>query len=105
MIIFRRYSSVTKTDHLKFRVDLVQALLEHGCDVERKVPGHLLLIKQCHALLKGIFLKEFHLLKGRPSQQKGVWCAINKERGGKLYFGVLTVKLVSVLRIVSRLTT
>jgi hypothetical protein len=40
MIIFCTNSPGMKTDHLKFRVDLVQALLvEHGSGIERKVPG------------------------------------------------------------------
>jgi hypothetical protein len=40
MIIFMKNSSQTKSDHSKFGVDLVQALLvRHGKGVERKVSG------------------------------------------------------------------
>jgi hypothetical protein len=44
-------------------------------------------------------------MKGRPSQQRGIWSAINKERGGRQYFGMLTVKLISELRAASSLIT
>jgi hypothetical protein len=40
MIICKANSPGIKIDHLKYRVDLVQALfVDHGGRVERKVPG------------------------------------------------------------------
>ena len=41
MVIRRASSGQTKTDHFKFRVEVVQALLiEHGSESVRKFQGH-----------------------------------------------------------------
>ena len=73
MVICRANTGQTKTDHFKFRVELVQALLiEH----EVKVSGNFKVIipqtKMCCDFLKDIFQKEYHQLKKRPGQQRGV---------------------------------
>ena len=73
MEICRAKSGQTKTDHLKFRVELVQALLiEHGSESVRKFKAIIPQTKMCHDFLKDIFQKEYHRQKKRPGHQRGV---------------------------------
>ena len=73
MVICPANSGQTKTDHFKFRVELVQALLiEHASESVRKFQGHHSTDKVCRDFLKDIFQKEYHQQKKRPGQQRGV---------------------------------
>jgi hypothetical protein len=61
IVICRANSGQSKIDHLKFRVEMVQAQL---IDMQAEVPGNFKAIivqtKMCRDLLKGIFQKEYH---------------------------------------------
>jgi hypothetical protein len=64
IITFRRNSPETKTDPLKFRVNLVQTVLEHGRGVEGIVPG-------CHSTDKTLpHLIERHFPKRIPPPKR-----------------------------------
>jgi hypothetical protein len=80
MIIFRINSPETKTDHLKFRVDLVQALLfEHGSDVERKVPGRHSTDKTVPHLIERHFLERIPPTESKAKPTKR--CVMCYEQG------------------------
>ena len=73
MVICHANSGQTKTDHFKFRVELVQALLTgDGSGSVRKFQGHHSTDKMCCYFLRDIFQKEYHRQKKRPGQQRGV---------------------------------
>jgi len=73
MVICRANSGQTKTDHLKFRVELVQALLtEHGSGSVRKFQGHHSTDKNVLLLLERHFPERIQPTKKRPGQQRGV---------------------------------
>jgi hypothetical protein len=64
MVICHTNSGQTKTDHLKFRVELVQALLiEHGSESVRNFQGHHSTDKNVRDLLEDILPKEYHQKK------------------------------------------
>jgi hypothetical protein len=68
------------TDHIKFRVDLVQVLLEeYESKIRRKVPARHSMTRTV-SQLTGSFQKKL-CQKRNHGQQRGVLCAINKTRG------------------------
>jgi hypothetical protein len=80
VIIFRKNLPQTKTDHLKFRVDLVQALLvEHGRGVERKVSGRHSSNKTVPRLIKRHFPERIPPTekKAKPTKR----CAVCYKQG------------------------
>jgi hypothetical protein len=73
LLICRANSGQSQTDHFKFTVDLVQALLiEQGREIDRKVQGCHFNDKKCHNFLKDISPKESHQQTRRPGQRRGV---------------------------------
>jgi hypothetical protein len=97
MIIFRKNSPQTKTDHLKFRLDLVQTLLfEHVSGVERKVPGCHCTDKTVPCLTERDFPDRIPPSEWKAKTTKRPVAGTNKAREGIQYFSVLTVKLVFV---------
>jgi hypothetical protein len=73
MVICRANSGQTKIDHLKFRVELVQALLiEHGSESVRKFQGHHSTDKNVPRLVERHFPERITPTEKRPGQQRGV---------------------------------
>jgi len=72
MVICCTNSGQTKTDHFKFRVELVQALLiEHASKGVRKFQGHHSTDKNVPRLVERHFPERIPTEK-RPGQQRGV---------------------------------
>ena len=73
MIICHADSGQTKTDHFKFRVELVQALLiEHGSESVRKFQGHHSPDKNVPRLLERHFPERIPPTEKRPGHQRVV---------------------------------
>jgi hypothetical protein len=83
MTIFRKNLPQTKTDRLKFRVDLVQALIvEHWSGVERKVSGHHSTDKTVPRLIERHFLERIPPTekKAKPTKRHVVCYKEGKRR-------------------------
>jgi hypothetical protein len=108
MVICRANSQGKGIDRLKFRVDMVQALLvQHGAGVERKVPGRHSTDNTVPRLLERHFSERIPSTerKSMPTKRCVVLQKKKKTRGRRQCFGVLIVRPVCVLRAASRPTT
>jgi hypothetical protein len=105
MIICRINSPETKTDHLKF-IDLVQALfLEHGCGVERKVPGRDYTDKTVPHIIERDFSERIPPPKRKAKPTKRCVVCYKQGKRSETVFWCPDCELVSMLRVASRLTT
>jgi hypothetical protein len=73
MVVCCANSGQAKIDYLKFRVELVQALLiEHGNESARKFQGHHSTDKNVPRLVERHFPKRIPPTEKRPGQQRGL---------------------------------
>jgi len=81
MVICRANSGQTKTDHFKFRVELVQALIiEHGSESVRKFQGHHSTDKNVLQLIESHFPERILTEKKARPTKRCVVCYKNNRR-------------------------